>query len=183
MKPASQGGLRVHAAKLNVWCLRPFTSLIHSPFSLTLPQPPQPTLPSAIGGAPRRKKGSPPAGAADLTLPGPPRQRGSLSGAFSLASLRACPCRASQCHLQWASRGCRSPSALGCTPGTPGTLQSCLFSPVACHHQLLSVPSRFTADIWTCTQQEPFRDCKTRRAVSLGKAGILCRRPPPYQNH
>jgi hypothetical protein len=31
----------------------------------------------------KKKKGSPPAGGADLTLPGPPRQRGSLSGAFS----------------------------------------------------------------------------------------------------
>lgn len=74
-------------------------------------------------------------------------------------------------------------------PCTSGTLQSFLFSPVACHHQLLSlcpIPIHGRPFGPAHTQQEPFRHCKARRAVCLEKAacfcrgGLDCRRPPSH---
>lgn len=87
--------------------------VIHSFIHSSRHAPTTTTAHASIEGALEEKKGSPPAGAADLTIPGPPRQRGSLSGAFFVASLRTCPCRAGQCHLQWASRGCRRQAPSG----------------------------------------------------------------------
>lgn len=167
MKPASQGGLRVHAAKLHVWCLRSF---IHS-FTSRAAHSPTTTTGRFHRRSPRRKERQPSSGRRRFDVTGPAKAaRKPIRCLFP----RLSPGMSMSCRPMPPAMGIArlsSPSALGCTPGTPGTSQSCLFSPVACHHQLLSVPSQFTADIWTCTQQEPFRHLQSTTGCFPGESG------------